>query len=141
MRIGPLVFSCLLFCGLAAAQTAQTKNISDAHCTITVPADWVSATPGGGSAHAPDRSMMVMMRGLRREEIPSVVADLKKTKGNVVDDTSSHVLVQAPLSGAKKQWVQITKTSPFSCRASVSYSTAGKADAARKIAESVRPRQ
>jgi hypothetical protein len=127
----------ILAAGLASA---QTKTITDTHCVITIPADWVEST-GGTGAHSADRGFVVTIRGFVNAEIDSVVDGMKKMKAKVVDDNTSRVLLQMPVTGtAKTQWIQITKTSPLACRASVTYSEESQAGAARKIAETVKPK-
>jgi len=135
MRCTCLVLLAILSTALAPA---QTKNIDDTHCTISVPTDWVGSTAGGTGAQAPDRSMSVVIRGFKTSEVPFVVNGLKQMRAAVVEDNASRVLLDVPLFGGRKQWVQITKTSPLACRATVTY-LAARADAARKIAESVKP--
>ncbi len=123
--------------GLLAS--GQTKAITDTRCVITVPADWIEST-GGTGAHSADRAFVVTIRGFVNAEIDSVVDGMKKMKAKVVDDSPSRVLLQMPVGAGKTQWIQITKTSPLACRASITYSADSQAGAARKIAETVKPK-
>ena len=128
----------LLFLAAALA-FGQTKTITDTHCVITIPADWVESV-GGTGAHSADLTMVVTIRGFVNAEIDSLVDGMKKMKAKVVDDSPARVLLQLPLAGGKTQWIQITKTSPLACRASMTYSEDSQAAAARKIAETVKPK-
>jgi hypothetical protein len=137
------IFSLLLV--LTSLATAQTKTINDTRCELPIPSDWIAirseefAVEVGAAAHSADRALAALVIGFN-SDISSFVMAMKHMKATVVDENESRVLLQMSHSRTgKKSYIQITKTSPLACRASIAYSSDSEADAARKIAESVQP--
>jgi hypothetical protein len=137
------IFSLLLV--FTSFATAQIKTINDTRCELSIPSDWIVirsdefAVQVGAAAHSADRALGVLVVGFN-SDIPSFVSAMKLGKATVVDENESRVLLQRSNSRTgKKSYIQITKTSPMACRASITFSEDSEADAARKIAESVQP--
>jgi hypothetical protein len=63
---------------------------------------------------------------------------MKGPKGAVVDENGKRILLLVPFYNGKRQYIAITKTSPWACRTSVRFSE-GQEPTARKIAETVKP--
>ncbi len=92
-----------------------------------------------GARSPEERGFAAVVRGFDSGEYQAFVDSMKQQmKGSVVDENGSRILLVVPIFGGRKQFVAVTKTKPLACRVSVTF-PAGKDDAARKIADSVKP--
>lgn len=132
----------LTFVVSIAAQAQKTistdKAISDTHCQIMVPSDWVDLKPAGGRARSTkDVGFTAKVRGIPSSEFQTDVDTVKQRKGSVVDENDSRILLVEPL-GAKRMYVELTKAGPNACRATVIFSI-DQVAVARKIVDSLKP--
>jgi hypothetical protein len=141
LKIATAVPGLLAVIGIAALAHAQspTKAIVDTDCQIMVPGNWAETTLGGmGARSAEDRAFNAIVHGFKSDEYQAVVDSMKGPKGAVVDENGKRILLLVPFYNGKRQYIAITKTSPWACRTSVRFSE-GQEPTARKIAETVKP--
>jgi hypothetical protein len=128
-----VVVGTILGVTLASAQEMKTVKDRGNHCQATIPADWVASAMGFHAAS--NIHFSLDLRGLLADEFQSDVTMYKSMHATVVDDSSTRVLLSVP-TGARKQLIAITKSSPMGCRASVTIPDSSKNALGRKIAES-----
>jgi hypothetical protein len=134
--VGFVIVLGLLTAPLRAQGTRTVRDPAN-RCQATVPADWIDVRGGAQAGHDPHFS--INLRGVLAAERPAELEALKHLHATVVVENDDGVLLSVPIPGGtgRKQFVEMTKTSPMGCRATITYPDASSEAAARRIAESV----